>query len=226
MINFKDCLVVNKDFGKYINFHIRVEGFYFWGDGYRNQKNKDDFDEMIDTLAKNLTDVISERYFGKLTFVEGDNNGTCAKIIPVDAHYEPSNVYLHPMDITGILQEADIDRLCEFINSWCRIHRPDCSAKITFLENTYHINDVDYINLIFENQENIINRVKEYLDKLSPKKRKEWLERGYLDVGFNFAETGRIKRDFGNSYGYSSSDPDVIAITHIVKLAIKNGQLK
>lgn len=223
-IDFSNCLELPKEYGKYKEFRIGISGLYFWGDGYRTVQNQQDFDKMMNKLESDLDTIISERYFGKLLF--NNNNDGCNTIIPSEAQYEPSNVYLHPMEFTGILQEADIERLCDFVNSFCKsIDRNDVSATISYMNDTYHINDVDYINLILANSNNIINRVQQYLNKLSPSKKERWLNYRVHEVGFDFAKTGRIKRDFNHRSGYSSSDADIKTVQTIIELAIKNGQI-
>ena len=82
------------------------------------------------------------------------------------------------------------------------------------------------MELIFKNSKNIIARVQEYLNKLSPRKKEVWLKYEIRNVGFDFAKTCRINRDFGNRYGYNSSDADVATIQTLVKNAIDDGTLK
>ena len=82
------------------------------------------------------------------------------------------------------------------------------------------------MDLIFKNSKNIIARVQEYLNKLTPKRKAEWLKYGIHDVGFDFAKTCGLDRDFENRHGYSSSDTDIVAVQNIVRMAIDNGLLK
>ena len=228
MINFEGCIEPPKEVGKYKEFKIAIEGFYYWGDGYRTHKDYDDFHRLLDKLENDLDSVIQEKYFGKLIFIPSDPNSyECSEIKPVKANYEPSNVYLHPMEFTGILQEEDIERLCVFVNEYSKVlGRPDISANIQYMNDTYHLTDVDYINLILQNSKKIISIVQEQLDKMSARRKAEWFKWEYHEVGFDFAKTCGINRDFGNRHGYSSSDADVATIQTLVKNAIDDGTLK
>lgn len=225
-IDFTGCIEPPKDVSVYKNFRISIDGFYYWGDGYRTAKNKQDFDRMIDALESNLDSVIAERYVNKLLFKRG-GNFDCDEIVSSKAQYEPSNVYLHPMEFTGILKEPDIERLCNFVNSFTKtIDRNDVSASISYINDTYHMNDIDYINLIVSNSSAIIKKVQEFVDKLPPDKKERYLQFGVRDVGFDFAKTCRLSRDFSHSSGYSSSDADVKTVENLVKNAIQNGYIK
>ena len=45
-------------------------------------------------------------------------------------------------------------------------------------------------------------------------------------MGFDFAKSVRIKRDFSHNTCYSSSDIDIVAVNNIIKLAIDNDLIK
>lgn len=227
-INFSNCIEIDKEISNYKQFQIRINGLYYWGDGYRTDKDFQDFRKMLESLKYTMSTIIKERYFGKLLFVEKDpNSSSCCEIKPAEAQYEPANVYLHPMEFTGILQQADIERLCDWINETARfMNRPDVTAQISYMWDTYHINDIDYISILIQNQDKIFQRVQEYLNKLTPKRKAEWLKYGPNQVGFDFAETCGIRRDFCNRHGFSSSDADVKTVQTLVTLAIEKGYIK
>lgn len=226
-IDFNGCIELNKEIGIYKDFRIGINGYYYWGDGYRTPKDLNDFNKLMHYLDSHLDSILTGHYFGKLVFVEGDNFGGCNTIIPSEAEYEPSNVYLHPMEFTGVLLAEDVENLCKFVNDYSKtIGRDDIEARITYSNDTYHINDVDYANLIISNSAKIIECVQKYVDKLTPKRKADWLEYGRADVGFDFARTIGINRDFGHRSGFSSNDIDVALVNNIVKMAIDNGQIK
>ena len=84
MINFEGCIEPPKEVGKYKEFKIAIEGFYYWGDGYRTHKDYDDFHRLLDKLENDLDSVIQEKYFGKLIFIPSDPNSCeCSEIKPV-----------------------------------------------------------------------------------------------------------------------------------------------
>lgn len=229
MIDFKGCLDEIPDVGEYKRFRIGISNLYFWGDGYRNEKDYDDFQRIVDYLADHLDEVIQGKYFGKIYVDRKDpDSSSCSEIKSRIPNAEPAYVYLHPMEFTGMLHQEDVENLCKFINAFAKntLDREDVTANISFTEYTYHLNDQQYMDLIFKNSKNIIARVQEYLNKLTPKRKAEWLKYGIHDVGFDFAKTCGLDRDFENRHGYSSSDTDIVAIQNIVRMAIDNGLLK
>lgn len=64
-IDFTGCLTPPKEYGEYKNFHIHVDGFYYWGDGYRTEADYQAWHKLLDKLENNLRDIICERYFGR-----------------------------------------------------------------------------------------------------------------------------------------------------------------
>ena len=222
-IDFSGCIEPPKDIGKYKKFNISIDGLYFVGDGFRNTE-----DRLVWNKIKCIIEGIVPEfkgYFTKLIYFK--NTDSCDKIISPEPDREPSYVYLHPEYLSGILLEEHINVLCNIINVYFkRINREDCSAKILYIEDTYHLNDIDYVNLLYENSDKIIEYVQRYLNKLSPKKKESYLKFGYRQVGYDFAKTGRFERDFSNSPGYSFSDADIKTVTNIVENAINKGILK
>lgn len=222
-IDFSGCIAPPKDIGKYKKFNISIDGLYFVGDGFRNTDDRLVWNKIKCLIEGMVPDF--KGYFTKLIYLK--NADGCDKIISPDLEYEPSYVYLHPENLSGILLEEHINDLCDRLNSYFKqINREDCSARILYIEDTYHLNDIDYVNLLYENSDKIIEYVQQYLNKLSPKKKESYLKFGYKHVGYDFAKTGRIERDFSNSPGYSFSDADIKTVTNIVENAINKGILK
>lgn len=229
MIDFKDCLSELPEVGKYKRFMIGIDNLYFNGDGYKSQKNINDYDRIIEYLSEHLTEIIQGNYFGKLyiDIKEHGSSSGCSEVKSKIPQIEPAYVYLHPMEFTGMLYAEDVENLCKFINSYVkRIGREDVHAHISYTEDTYHLNDKQYMELIFKNSKNIIARVQEYLNKLSPRKKEVWLKYEIRDVGFDFAKTCGLTRDFENRCGYSSSNTDVVVVENIIRMAIDNGLIK
>ena len=229
MIDFKDCLSELPEVGNYKRFMIGIDNLYFWGDGFRSQKDIKDYDRIIEYLSEHLPEIILGKYFGKLymDIKEHGSSSGCSEIKSKIPEVEPAYVYLHPMEFTGILYAEDVENLCKFINNYVKIiEREDVKARISYTEDTYHLTDKQYMELIFKNSKNIIARVQEYLNRLTPKRKEEWLKYGIHDVGFDFAKTCGLQRDFENRHGYSSSDTDIVAVENIIRMAIDNGLIK
>lgn len=229
MIDFNGCLEKIPNVGNYKRFRIGISNLYFWGDGYRNDKDYNDFQRIIDYLADHLDEIIQGKYFGKIYVDRKDpGSSSCSEIKSKFPNDEPAYVYLHPMEFTGMLYQEDVENLCKFVNAFAKntLNRDNVEASISFTEDTYHLNDEQYMKLIFNNSKNIITRVQDYLNKLTPKKKANWFKYGIHEVGFDFAKTCGLKRDFENRYGYSSSDTDISTVENIIKMAIDNGLIK
>lgn len=224
-VDFSGCIEPPKDIGKYKKFMIRISGLYFSGDGFRTKQDIDVWEAIKSELKDMIPDFTG--YFGKLVYVSNDGNGHCDTVIAAEPEYEPSNIYLHPESLSGILLDEHIDLLYDWLNNYFkRINRQDCSTTITYKEDTYHMTDTDYASFLYTNSDKIIERVQQYLNKLTPKKKESYLKFGYNNVGFDFAKTGRIERDFSNHMGYTSSDTDIVIVKTIIKNAIDKGILK
>ena len=231
-VDFTGVLETPKEMSEFKKFHIHISGYYYWGDGYRTGKDRRDFLMLMNRLEGDIDEILVEKYVWRkdFTFTHPDEySGNCQELIPTNK-YNPMRVYFHPMDFSGVLQYEDIERLRDYVMSTSRaIGREDIVAQIGYIEDTYHINDVDYINMIYQNSDKIIERVQEYVKKLSPKQKETFFTTDYRinDIAFDFARTGRIKRDFDeNGGGISSDDADVSAVKTIIKQAIANGTIK
>lgn len=228
MIDFSNCLENLPPTSEYKKFRIHIDGYYYWGDGYKTRKDYEDFEKVMDLIENNIDNIFESRYGNDITFAHKD----CRQLISIN-QYCPVYIYFHPMEFSGILKENDITNLSNYITyASQKIGRDDITVRLGNIEDTYHLDEGDYINLIYQNSDNIIKIVQEYVNKLSPKRKKEFFTNNYSieEVGYDFARTGRIKRDFGGlssvAGGFGSSDPDITAVINIVKQAITKGIIK
>ncbi|MEE3344796.1 MAG: hypothetical protein VZS44_11930 [Bacilli bacterium] len=225
MIDFKGCLENVPQKGEYKKFRISIEGYYYWGDGYRTHQDYEDFEKLMNLIEDNIDSIFETKYGNDITFAHRN----CTQLIST-TQYCPVYIYFHPMEFTGILKENDINNLCEFVSSASqRIGRKDIEVRLASMEDTYHLDEGAYINLIYQNADNIIERVQNYINRLSKYRRNEFFNSKYKihEVGYDFAKTCRIQRDFGELHaiagGYSSNDPDIVAVINIVEQAIQKG---
>lgn len=183
---------------EFLKTRIGIETAYKWGEGWTTQEAKDFENELYPKLIREGFAIEQPKDSIGCDHIRKGNN------IGLVNYHDKTDLYLHPMELTGYIRKDDLSDLLRILGS-C-----DCIHKIGQLTTSevYDITDAGYIELLMNNAVNIKEN---FIDKLHENER---FKRLYGNDGFEFAKKFRLPR-VGDGTGISSCDVDVSFVSNL-----------
>lgn len=187
-------LTENLQYSDYRKVRIGIDSAYKWGQGWTHQDAEVFHVQVINGLFDAGFTIKSEKHSGSSPSIIGKNQ------------FDPTYLYLHPMEFTGYMKTEDVKKVLEVLNS-C-----DCvSVYKTELGDVYELSDVEYGKILAKHSAEILNFVRSYND-----------EHGNLyECGLDFIKKYRIPRVGDTNGVISSSDFECIWIDNFINI-LKN----
>lgn len=222
MVDFSGMLPKQEKNGLF-KFNIQIDGLYEYGEGFISDIHQRLYeDAFLSDLEGHLSDI-----FNHTIILKSETPG--GVVDTLENKLARKCVYLHPMEFFGYLEEIEIENLTKYINNFFnnKVENIHVNAYITDMEQFVWMTDMAYEELLIDYSSEIIKRVQDYYNSLSPSKKKSFKKIGRKEIGMNFARYYRIPRDTDRyDENVMSSDIDVCTINNIIKVALKTGMLK
>ncbi len=179
----------------YVHIHLPIRTAYEWGSGWRDAKDCNAFEEDIRTLRFGYPKKIEEpRVSGSCPSLTGKTRA------------DKTNLYLHPMEITGYVLKSEIPDLIKELEQMPSIENV-CKENLIVTE-VYDIKDSGYLRLMMKN----MNRIKDWVEDNK--------KASGLNIGFDFVRENRIER-VGDKSCYSSDDLDVAFVESVYEQSLE-----
>lgn len=143
----------------YRNVHFRIEAGYVWGEGMSENASKAFHDEINQLFINAGWEIIPPRF-----------SSACP-----DAAKGKSKLYLHPMDVSGAIDEALIDEVKQILDKG----RTFTCYHVDVYEEVYDWTDEEYTVWLDERKESI---KKDLLDMFRTKRRNLFVTRDYAVI--------------------------------------------
>lgn len=188
----KEQLFEGIELSDYVRFYLPIHTSYQWGEGFQSEADVVLFDADV-------TSVVKTRHKYPYDISYHRNPGECDHIV---VEGTPTNVYVHPMELSGDAKIDQVDELIEIFRGFRSVR----SVGEPIINPLYTVTNKEYKN-------KLIGLSREILDAAKLAK-----ELGRLnEFHFDFANKCRIPR-CGDSNALCSTDLDIAFIRDFVDI--------
>lgn len=180
-------------------FRVAIEGYYGWGTGYYSERLARKWEQEVLEELKGKAEDIGYR------FVNAKDSMSCPELKSRHPACEKVDLYIHPMEITGIATPETISRIVDIVKATPYTQ----SAEITIDKGVYDVSDFEYQKILNKHATEILSCLKKGME-ISAQTHE------YFDAEFDFAKATRIPRIQNRTEGVlSSSDVDVMWVKNL-----------